>query len=436
MTQSIIDVQLPDFHPGQWRAYDSRTRYSILRCGRRWGKTEYLGAIGCRDAMDGWPVAYFAPDYKRLMEFYHWCAQRLLPVTISSSEQKMVIRTLSGGKLEFWSLNDANAGRGRKYKTVLIDEAAFGPPNLMDVWRGSIKPTLLDMRGECIVASNTNGIDESQFFWQICNEEKHGFGPVQGDGTFGFHAPSSNNPYMPLEDIEALEKSEHPLVFREEYLAEFISWSGESFFKEEWLLDKGRPVPIPPRCDRVYAVIDTAIKDGKDNDGTAVLYCAQNTLGDNFPLILLDWDLIQVEGATLENWLPAVFKNLENYARVCRSRFGSVGVWIEDKGSGTILIQQSLNKGWPAQPIDSKLTAAGKDARAFNASAAVGSGKVKISQAAYEKTVVYKDVSRNHLTSQIANFRIGDKDAHKRADDLLDTFCYGVAIGLGNREGF
>jgi hypothetical protein len=43
--------------------------------------------------------------------------------------------------------------------------------------------------------------------------------------------------------------------------------------------------------------------------------------------------------------------------------------------------------------------------------------------------------SRNHLVDQIESFRIGDKD-NKREDDLLDTFCYGTAIGLGNSEGF
>ena len=41
----------------------------------------------------------------------------------------------------------------------------------------------------------------------------------------------------------------------------------------------------------------------------------------------------------------------------------------------------------------------------------------------------------NHLVDQIESFRIGDKD-NKREDDLLDTFCYGIAIGLGNSEGF
>jgi hypothetical protein len=34
---------------------------------------------------------------------------------------------------------------------------------------------------------------------------------------------------------------------------------------------------------RLFAVIDTAIKDGSENDGTAVSYWAYNSLGDNFP---------------------------------------------------------------------------------------------------------------------------------------------------------
>ena len=36
---------------------------------------------------------------------------------------------------------------------------------------------------------------------------------------------------------------------------------------------------------------------------------------------------------------------------------------------------------------------------------------------------------------QVESFRIGDKDSD-REDDLLDTFCYGIAIARGNSEGF
>jgi hypothetical protein len=80
----------------------------------------------------------------------------------------------------------------------------------------------------------------------------------------------------------------------------------------------------------------------------------------------LDWDIAQIEGALLETWLPEVFARLEELARLCRARSGSIGAFIEDKNSGTILLQQALRRQMPAHPIDSKLTAMGKDERAIS----------------------------------------------------------------------
>ncbi len=55
-------------------------------------------------------------------------------------------------------------------------------------------------------------------------------------------------------------------------------------------------------------------------------------------------------------------------SRLCGARHGSIGVWIEDKNSGTILLQQAIRSQWPATAIDSKLTAMGKDERALSVS--------------------------------------------------------------------
>jgi len=440
MPTERIPIKLPTFHPGQIEAYKSINghRYSILRCGRRWGKTEFLGTIGCFDVLAGYPVGYFGPDYMRVNEFYKWCEDKLRPVIAQASQMARVIRVRDGtheqtgldgaGKIEFWTLNDETAGRGRKYKTVLIDEAAFAGANMMTIWRNAIKPTLLDYSGRCIVASNTNGIDGDQFFWKICNEREHGFSE--------YWAPSHGNPYLPAEDLEVLQKTEHPLVYQQEYLAKFIDWSGVAFFSVGLMFKEGKPLPPPPRCDAVFAVIDTAIKDGREHDGTAASYWALNTLGDNAPLILLDWDLVQIEGATLERWLPGVYARLEELAMAHRARCGSTGAWIEDKGSGIILLQQAKTKGWAAHPIDNKLTMLGKDARAINASGPFTQGKVKITEHAFSKATTYKGVSRNHFLTQITSFRLSDPNAYKRADDLLDTFTYAIALGLGNPEGF
>jgi len=54
---------------------------------------------------------------------------------------------------------------------------------------------------------------------------------------------------------------------------------------------------------------------------------------------------------------------------------------------------------------------------------------VKYSDYAFNKTAVYKQQSRNHLVEQVERFRMGDKDKG-REDDLLDTFCYGIALSL------
>jgi hypothetical protein len=107
---------------------------------------------------------------------------------------------------------------------------------------------------------------------------------------------------------------------------------------------------------------------------------------------------------------------------------------IVDKNSGTILLQQALRRGLQALPIDSKPTAMGKEERALSVSGYVYSLKYT-SYAAFNKISTYKRRSKNHLVDQIENFRMGDKDS-KREDDLLDTFCYGIALSLGDNKGF
>lgn len=211
------------------------------------------------------------------------------------------------------------------------------------------------------------------------------------------------------------------------------------FFTEKQLLVKGddgvyRPVETPQLVDCVFATIDTAVKSGKSHDGLAVVFHALTTSG-SYPikLVVLDWDITKLDGALLEQWIPSVFARLEELARLTRARLGSVGAWIEDKAAGSILLQQVAEK-YPLQAIDSKLTSMGKTERGFNASGKVYAGDVKIARHAYEKTVEYEGAMRNHFLSQVTGFRPGAPEGS--ADDLFDDFCYGIAIGIGNPDGF
>jgi hypothetical protein len=312
---------------------------------------------------------------------------------------------------------------------------------MMALWEKGIKPTLFDYGGEALVCSNSAGKNQDNFFYNICTDPQFGF--------HEFHATTMDNPLLPkrainesVEDwhvrrarfLEDLQKDNDPLVYAQEYLAQFVDWSGVAFFSREKLLIENRPLPLPAACDAVFAVVDTASKTGTDNDATAVTFFARDHVGKT-PLLILDWDITQIEGAMLETWLPQVFERLEDLARLCRARGGSIGVFIEDKNSGTILLQQALRRAWRAQAIESKLTAMGKDERAISVSGYVHRGWVKYTDRAFEKTVIYKRHSRNHLLDQVESFRVGDRGSD-REDDLLDAFCYGIALALGNSEGF
>ena len=374
--------------------------------------------------------------------------QMLGPILDTSSRTPPVIRLSNGGRIDFWSLENPIAGRGRRYRRVVIDEAAFtkdggnrSDNSMMALWEKGIKPTLFDYGGEALVCSNSAGRNPDNFFYNVCTDTQYGF--------HEFHATTLDNPLLPKraqnespEEWNArraqfhadLRNDNDPLVYAQEYMAEFVDWAGVAFFSREKLLVENRPLPLPASCDAVFAVVDTASKTGTENDATAVTFFAIDKVG-KIPLLIMDWDIAQIEGAVLETWLPTAFARLEELARLCGARRGSLGAFIEDKNSGTILLQQAWRRQMPARAINSKLTAMGKDERAISVSGYVHRGLVKYTDRAFDKALIYKRNSRNHLVDQVERFRIGDR-ASGREDDLLDTFCYGIALALGNSEGF
>jgi hypothetical protein len=448
--ESGFRIILPQMHSGQLKAFRALGphRFKALRCGRRFGKTEFAKAWIAQGLLLGEECAWFAPQHTTWSEVYMDLTEMLAPIVTASSRTPPVIRLSTGGRLDFWSLESSIPGRGRGYRRIVIDEAAFtkdgdnhDDDSMMALWEKGIKPTLYDDGGHALVCSNSAGKNPDNFFYNICNDPSYGF--------HEYHATTMENPLLPKrvakESFEAwlerqaqfradLIRDNDPLVYSQEYMAEFVDWSGAAFFSREKLLFDGQPLPLPARCDGVFAIIDTASKTGTDNDATAVIFFASDSVGRT-RLLILDWDIAQIEGAVLETWLPNVFARLEELARLCGARHGSIGAFIEDKNSGTILLQQALRRQMPARAIDSKLTVLGKDERAISVSGYVHRELVKYTECAFNKTVVYKTRSRNHLLEQIESFRVGDKGGD-REDDLLDTFCYGIALALGNSAGF
>jgi hypothetical protein len=243
-----------------------------------------------------------------------------------------------------------------------------------------------------------------------------------------------NEPLWPeWENKEALERKRTIIGHRdfEALYQQNPQPPGGIFFQEADLLVNGAPVNYPEWCSCVYATIDTGIKTSSKHDATGCIYWAHNEYADegHIPLIILDYELIQVPADLLIDWIPNIFNRLEELAKECHAIKGSAGPLIEDKGSGTVLLQQCSRRDRFATAIDVKLVQLGKDARCLNISGYVSSGKVKYSEYAHKKTIDFKGRHANHMLKQIHTFNMGVKD---QEDDLVDCFTYGVASSLGN----
>jgi hypothetical protein len=275
---------------------------------------------------------------------------------------------------------------------------------------------LADTRGAAIAASTPSGVAEDNWFWRICNEPSYGFAE--------FVAPTIANPFIPRDEIEALRQVHNPLVFSQEFEAQFVNLAGVGLFDVSKMLDHGNPWGMPNQFDIVYAALDSGVRGGQEHDASAVVYVGLKATFAPLGLYVLDWEAVEVGAGDIELWFAGVGRKLAEYAK--HARMGSRGVHIERAGLGEMLLAKAGSLGVLAEEIKSEHVARGKDLRALAVEGIINSGRVKLTAPACDRTSKLKGVSRNHLLSQVAGFRIADKDAWKRSDDLVDALVYAV----------
>lgn len=195
-----IEISLVELHEGQAAAYWALKphRFKVLRCGRRFGKTDFAKTLISQSLLMGHECAWFAPQHKTWSEVYADLARDLRPIVDNSSKAAAVMRTRTGGRLDFWSLENPIAGRSRRYHFAVIDEAAFAKDgdnktdgSMMELWEKSIKPTLYDYGGEVLICSNSAGKNPDNFFYNICTDAQYNF--------HEYHATTMDNPLLPKQ---------------------------------------------------------------------------------------------------------------------------------------------------------------------------------------------------------------------------------------------
>lgn len=211
MSEKEIPITLNEPHSAQEQILNEAERFNVLCCGRRFGKSALAVNLLAEPAINGMPVGYFTPTYKLLDGTYNECLKVLEPI-IARKNDHQFIELITGGRIEFWSLENELAGRSRKYKRVILDEVAFAR-NLWKLWTESIRATLSDLKGDAWFLSTPKGKND---FYKLYIRGK------QDEPNWkSWQMSTYMNPYIDPLEIDDAKKDLPELAFSQEYLAEF-----------------------------------------------------------------------------------------------------------------------------------------------------------------------------------------------------------------------
>lgn len=255
----IIDVPEMSLHEAQRAIMEDEHRYKVMSCGRRFGKTtlavEWL-SFSDQGAVDGYPVGYFTATYKLIEDVWLDITNTLSPIIKKSNKNEGRIQLLNGGIIDFWTLQDKQAGRGRKYRKIVIDEAAHAT-YLEEAWERAIEPTLTDFKGDAWFISTPKGIN---YFYTLFKRGLEG-----REGWKSYQLPTTANPFIDPEEINKKRNDLPELVFKQEYLAEFVTF-GAGLVKPEYLIEG-----VPNRELPVIIAVDLAISEKQTADFSVIL---------------------------------------------------------------------------------------------------------------------------------------------------------------------
>lgn len=340
----------PKLHPAQLLIKSEARRFNVVACGRRWGKSVMGQDIACDYLLEGYPVGWFSSSYKSLADSWRDLQFVVDPLIVDKSVQEHRLKLSNGGVLECWSLDNTDAGRGRKYKLVVIDEAAF-VRYLGAAWQETIEPTLMDMLGDAWFLSTPKG---SNFFKTIYT---WGLDDKRYPEWKCWQMPSVANTTIPHLAAEVQRKKETTpdRVFQQEYLAEFMDDAGGVFRNIDAAATATKQ--ISAQSGHTYII---GIDWGKYNDFT-VLAVIDATIGE----------LCYMERF---NKIDFVFQTKRLYA--VAEKFKTKTLVPEHNSFGIPLEEQLMREGYNVHPFTT--TNASKAEAIDSLSLAMEKGTLKI----------------------------------------------------------
>jgi hypothetical protein len=296
-------IEIPELHPNQQSILDNQSRFRVVMCGRRFGKSELAQIEMIYEGIKGNAIGYITPTYQLAKTFFAKLA-KILPFENNKSD--LIINFPNGGSIRFFTGERLDNLRGRKFNFVVVDEASF-IPDLESGWLNSIRPTLTDYKGRALFLSTPKG---KNYFYSLYLKG------LSGETDWhSFKYTTYDNPYIDKHEIDDAKIQLPEKVFEQEYMANAMENASNPFGTEhinKCIKDiSNKPV-------KYYGIdlaksVDWSVIIGLDEDG-CVCY---------FNRFQKDWKQTKETILTLDRTIPilidstgvgdAITEDLQNY---------------------------------------------------------------------------------------------------------------------------
>lgn len=265
-------IEMPKLYPMQQKVYAKAQPYRFVTCnwGRRTGKTSIIERICCF-AVQGKVVYLFAPSPDTYEKTWRKVSDCIGAAAESINKTKHLMTFHNGGVLKMTSLHDigqVDEGRGNFVDFCIYDESqSIDTEILKKHFENTMMPTLLDRNGRAFFMMTPPDSPEHYSAQLYCmgalnNPNAMGedvpmdmhtasFSGIDTSKFISFRKTAYDNPYISNEGIELIRSVMPPIVFKQEFLAQFVQYSNKP-----WLIcfdDAGeverrlfQAVPIQP----------------------------------------------------------------------------------------------------------------------------------------------------------------------------------------------
>lgn len=233
---------------------DNESFYITVNAGRQSGKTALSQQQALFWSLDksNMIIYWVSPTAGQSQKVYKQILDMVIETpfvkSYKASQGDTEIFFVNGSVIKFRSGAQENSLRGESVDYLIIDEAAFIKQSTFQ----EILLPMLNVRGKkCLIISTPKG---KNWFFFMYNR-----GVLQEKGYKSFKFTSLDNPYSNPEVIKSAKKSMPDVLFRQEYLGEFVDNAAVIENINELAVLKG--LTSPKSGDKYYAGVDIALKN-------------------------------------------------------------------------------------------------------------------------------------------------------------------------------